>query len=77
MPTELQAVALAMSRAVFVQLEDETFAGRIPGWPGVIAFGSSLGTCQRALQSTVVDWLRLGASLGHPLPSGEQLSIEG
>ena len=32
----------ALAKAVYDKLEDNTFAGRIPGCTGVVAFGPSL-----------------------------------
>ena len=58
----------AMAHAVYDQLEDGTFAGRIVGCVGVVAFGVSLRECQEELRSTLEDWLLVGIKLGHPLP---------
>ena len=58
----------ALEQAEFDKLADGTFAGRIPPCPGVVAFGASLNECERALRSTLEDWLLLGLRLGHSLP---------
>jgi len=58
----------ALEQAVYDKLEDETFAGRIPSCPGVIAFAPTLRGCERELRSTLVDWILLGLKLKHPLP---------
>ena len=58
----------AIEQAEYDKLSDGTFAGRIRGCPGVVAFGSALRDCERELRSTLEDWLLLGLKLGHPLP---------
>jgi predicted RNase H-like HicB family nuclease len=58
----------ALEQAVYDKLEDETFAGRIPGCPGVVAFAPTLHRCERELRSTLEDWILLGLKLAHPLP---------
>ena len=58
----------ALEQAVYDKLEDETFAGRIPSCPGVIAFAPTLRGCERELRSTLEDWILLGLKLKHPLP---------
>ena len=61
-------IDMALARAEYDKLEDETFSGRIPGCKGVIAFGKSLRECENELQSTLEDWIFVGLKLGHPLP---------
>ena len=58
----------ALERAVYDKLEDQTFAGSIPGCPGVIAFAPTLHRCEQELRSTLEDWILLGLKLAHPLP---------
>ena len=58
----------ALAQAVYDRLEDQTFAGSIPGCPGVVAFGPTLHGCERELRSTLEDWILLGLKLAHPLP---------
>jgi len=61
-------VEQAMAQAVYDKLEDETFAGRIPTCPGVVALASSLRECEESLQSVLEEWILLGLKLHHPLP---------
>lgn len=61
-------VEQAMAQAVYDKLEDETFAGRIPTCPGVVALASSLRECEKSLQSVLEEWILLGLKLHHPLP---------
>jgi predicted RNase H-like HicB family nuclease len=58
----------AMSQAVYDKLEDGTFAGRIPPCVGVVAFGTTLRTCEQELRSTLEDWILVGLKLKHHLP---------
>jgi predicted RNase H-like HicB family nuclease len=61
-------VAAALAEAAYDKLEDGSYSGRIPGCPGVIAFGASLRACEEELRSTLEDWILLGLRLRHPLP---------
>jgi predicted RNase H-like HicB family nuclease len=65
----------AMSLAVYDKLEDATFAGRIPSFQGVIAFGSTLRQCEEELRSTLEDWILVGLKLSHPLPVLEDIDL--
>lgn len=71
-------VHAAMTAAEYDKLDDESFAGRIPGCSGVVAFGATLRSCEEELRSTLEDWVLLGLKLGHPLPvlSGIDLNEE-
>jgi predicted RNase H-like HicB family nuclease len=51
-----------------INLEDDTFAGRIPTCPGVAAFAPSLSECEAEPRSTLEDWILVGLKLGHTLP---------
>jgi len=59
----------ALAHAVYHKLEDRTFAGGIPGCPGVVAFAPTLHLCERELRSTLEDWILLALKLAHPLPA--------
>jgi hypothetical protein len=58
----------ALREAVYDKLEDQSFAGRIPVCPGVLAFSSNLRDCESELRSTLEDWILVGLKLGHLLP---------
>lgn len=58
----------AMGQAEYYKLEDDSFAGRIAGCKGALAFGSTLRECEDELRSTLEDWILVGLKLGHPLP---------
>lgn len=58
----------ALEQAVYDKLEDQTFAARIPGCPGVVAFAPTLHHRERELRSILEDWILLGLKLAHPLP---------
>ena len=61
-------ISKALSKATYEKLENESYAGRIPVCPGVVAFGSSLRLCEEELQSTLEDWVLVGLKKGHELP---------
>jgi predicted RNase H-like HicB family nuclease len=58
----------AMGGAEYDKLEDDTFTGRIPSCPGVVAFGDTLRSCQEELRSVLEDWILVGLRFKHPLP---------
>jgi predicted RNase H-like HicB family nuclease len=58
----------ALAAAVYDKLEDGSFAGRIPGCVGVLAFAESLRECEAELRSTLEDWILVGLKLDHELP---------
>jgi predicted RNase H-like HicB family nuclease len=47
----------ALSKAEYDKLEDDTFFGKIPECPGVIAFGETLYECQNELKEALEGWL--------------------
>lgn len=53
----------AMAQAVYDNLDDRTFSGRIPECTGVIAFADTLYECQRELRSVLEDWILVGLKL--------------
>lgn len=61
-------IECALSQAVYDKLDDDTFSGRIPSCPGVVAFGETLRACERELRSVLEDWILVGLKLGHALP---------
>ena len=58
----------AMSRAVYDQLEDNTYCGRIPECLGIIAFGNTVYECQNELKSVLEGWLLVKIRHGDHLP---------
>ncbi len=62
---------LALAETTFGMLEDDSFVGRVPSCPGVIAFASSLESCEHELRSTFEDWILVGLQMGHALPVAE------
>lgn len=65
----------ALEQAEYDKLSDDSFSGRIPACPGVIAFASSLKNCERELRSTLEDWLLVGLKLGHCLPIVQDIDL--
>jgi predicted RNase H-like HicB family nuclease len=68
-------IALAMAQAIYDNLEDGTFAGRIPSCPAVIAFAVTLRQYEEELRSTIEDWLLVGLEMGHPLSVIENINL--
>ena len=68
-------ISKALSKATYEKLEDESYAGRIPACPGVVAFGCSLRLCEEELQSTLEDWVLVGLKKGHELPIIEGIDL--
>ncbi len=61
-------IEAALKLARYDQLEDGSFAGKIPKLKGVVAFGKSLKRCEIECRSTLEDWILVGLRLGHKLP---------
>ena len=53
-------VEAAIRRAVYRQLEDETFFAEIPGFEGVWGNGGSIEDCRTDLRDALEGWLVLG-----------------
>lgn len=70
-------VERAMEHALYDKLEDGTYSGLIPQCPGVIAFSSTLRSCEAELQSILEDWILTGFKLGHHLPVIDGLDLNG
>ncbi len=68
-------ISKALSRATYEKLEDESYVGRIPGCPGVVAFGASLRLCEEELQSTLEDWVLVALKKGRDLPIIEGIDL--
>ena len=65
----------ALAWAAYEKLDDGTYAGKIPGCTGVIAFGRSLQECEEDLHSTLEDWVLVGLKQGHELPVIEGIDL--
>ncbi len=61
-------ISKALDNALFDKLDDGTYGGSIPGFHGVVAFGTTLRECESQLQSALEDWILIGFKLGHRLP---------
>jgi predicted RNase H-like HicB family nuclease len=65
----------ALSKAEYDKLEDDTFSGKIPECPGVLAFGKTLFECQKELESVFEGWLIVKIRHGDTLPVIDNLNI--
>ncbi len=63
-----QYINKSMGKAVYDKLEDDSFSGKIPQCPGVIAFGETLYQCQQELRSSLEGWLIVKIRHGDKLP---------
>lgn len=64
----IEYINKALSKAVYDKLEDNTFFGKIPECPGVVAFGKTLFECQNELESVLEGWLIVKIRHGDTLP---------
>jgi predicted RNase H-like HicB family nuclease len=64
----IEYINKAMTKAVYDKLEDDTFSGKIPQCPGVVAFGETLYQCQEELKSSLEGWLIVKIRHGDKLP---------
>jgi len=64
----IEYINKAMAKAVYDKLEDDTFSGKIPQCPGVVAFGETLYQCQQGLKSSLEGWLIVKIRYGDKLP---------
>ena len=70
-----QYIDKAMGRAVYEQLEDKTYCGKIPECPGTIAFGNTLYQCQSELKSVLEGWLLVKIRHGDHLPIIDEVDL--
>ncbi len=68
-------ISKALDNALYDKLDDGTYGGKIPGFHGVVAFGTTLRECESQLQSTLEDWILIGFKLGHPLPIIDNIDL--
>jgi len=64
----IEYIDKAMSKAVYDKLEDNTYYGKIPQCPGVIAFGKTLYECQENLRQALEGWIIVKIRHGDQLP---------
>ena len=64
-----QYVATALERAQYQLLEDGSFAATVRGLRGVIATGTTLEACRRALAEVVEEWILIRVSRGLAVPA--------
>ncbi|MCK6622823.1 MAG: type II toxin-antitoxin system HicB family antitoxin [Calditrichaceae bacterium] len=71
-------IEAAIKRAEYKKLEDGTWFGEIPGFPGVWANGEVLEVCRMELIEVLEEWLLLKIKDGDSLPiiDGVKISIE-
>ena len=68
-------IQAAMSQATYELLEDCTYYGEIPAFPGVFAHADTLDICRKQLQEVLEGWILLGLQLGHQLPQIDGIDL--
>ena len=64
----IEYINIAMSKVVYDKLDDGSFSGKVPQFPGVIAFGETLYRCEHELRSSLEGWLIVKIRHGDNLP---------
>jgi len=64
----IEYINKALGKAVYDKLEDDSFSGKIPQCPGVVAFGETLYLCQQELRYSLEGWLIVKIRHGDKLP---------
>ena len=64
----IEYINKALGEAVYDKLEDDSFSGKIPQCPGVVALGETLYLCQQELRSSLEGWLIIKIRHGDKLP---------
>ena len=85
----IEYINKTMRKAVYEKLEDDTYSGKIPQCPGVIAFGETLYQCQEELRLALEGWLIIkirhgdklpvmgGINLNNKMPSFKEIVVHG
>jgi predicted RNase H-like HicB family nuclease len=71
----LEYINEAMANAVYDKLEDESFSGKIPQCPGVLAFAETLYKCEQELRSALEGWLIVKIRHGDRLPVIKKINL--
>jgi predicted RNase H-like HicB family nuclease len=71
----LEYINEAMAKAVYDKLEDDSYSGKIPQCPGVLAFAETLYKCEQALRSTLEGWLIVKIRHGDRLPVIKRINL--
>ena len=71
----LEYINEAMAKAVYDKLEDDSFSGKIPQCPGVLAFAQTLYNCEQALRSALEGWLIVKIRHGDRLPVIKRINL--
>jgi predicted RNase H-like HicB family nuclease len=68
-------INMALSNAAYDKLEDNTYCGKIPQCPGVIAFGKTLYECQEELRAALEGWLIVKIRHGDRIPVIDDIDL--
>ena len=73
--SEVRYIDKAMAKAVYDELEDGAFCGRIPQCPGVIAFGETMYQCGQELRTSLEGWITVKIRHGDKIPAIDSIVI--
>jgi len=59
----------ALSRAQYTEFEDGSYGAEVRGLRGVIATGSTLEGCRKALEEVIEEWVLVRVSKGLDIPT--------
>jgi predicted RNase H-like HicB family nuclease len=65
----------ALHRATYVEMEDGSFAGEVPGLRGVLARGDDLRSCRDQLSEVIEEWVLVRLARGLPVPALDGLTV--
>ena len=68
-------INMALSNAAYDKLEDNTYCGKIPQCPRVIAFGKTLYECQEELRAALEGWLIVKIRHGDRIPVIDDIDL--
>ncbi len=71
----LEYINEAMQEAVYDKLDDDSFYGKIPQCPGVIAFAETLYKCEQVLRASLEGWLIVKIRHGDTLPVIKRINL--
>jgi len=71
----VEYITEAMANAVYDKLDDDSFSGKIPLCPGVLAFAKTLYECEQALRSSLEGWLIVKIRHGDKVPVIKKVNL--
>jgi predicted RNase H-like HicB family nuclease len=69
-------IQAAMRHAQYEILDDKSYYGHIAGFEGLWANEATLEACREELQEALEDWILLGVSMNHELPTVDGVELK-